>query len=204
MIRTFSISLLVSMLMASCVGHLPYPVEPLDPGQREAIGAIEDDVIVDAGRSPRIYKVSPMGGANMGAGGFQVFQGTSDLTGNWSPSADGDMLAVPLTVQAGERFERIHGSVYGNSGITIDLALFAQGSAFEIGSGFSLGHTISTPTNTLQTLSLAAIEGQPLDVTPAPGSYWLRYRAHRIRSAEGNLLVGPITVVMSTALAVLN
>lgn len=209
MIKTCIVSIFVCLLMASCVGHLPDPVGPPDRGPREAIGTSAfaltsaDDVVVSPGRSPRIYKVSPLAGASVGSGGFQIFQGTADLSGNWSPLSEGDILGVPLLVQAGERFESVSASVYGNTGMSVDLALFGQDDAFHIGANY-YGHLASGASNTTQTLSLVAPDGQPEDVTSSQRSYWLRFRGHRIRAAEGQLLVGPITVVMSTALAVVN
>lgn len=209
MIRACVVSLSAFVLMVSCVGHLP-AIGPPDRGSPGAVSASAfaltsaDDIEVSPGRSARVYKVSPLAGASVGAGGFQVFEGTRDLSGNWSPASDGDLLGVPITVQAGERFESVSGSVYGNTGITVDLQLFAQEDAFHIGSGYFLGQSQSAATNTMQTLALAAPEGQPLDVPASSQSYWLRFRAHRIRSAEGQLLVGPITVVMSTAFSQVN
>lgn len=209
MIRSCVISLFVCLLMASCIGHLPDPVEPPDRGSPGATGASTfalasaDGIVVSPGRSPHVYKISPLAGASVGAGSFQIFQGTADLSGNWSPSSEGDVLGVPLMVQAGERFESVSASVYGNTGMSVDLALFGQDDAFHIGANY-YGHSTSGASNTTQTLSLVPPDGQPEDVTSSQRSYWLRFRGHRIHAAEGQLFVGPITVVMSTALAVIN
>lgn len=174
-----------------------YSVQSLYPGPAASdIGAATCATAGQAATPPRqthTYKLSPLSGANVGAGAFQVQAGK--LTGNWSPAADGDLLGVQLAVQAGERFESIAASVYGNSAYTVTMTMLAQDDAFHVGA--DLGHRTSVAQNSTQTLTITATE----DVTTTPRSYWLQFRAMQVGTPDGGSpFVGPITLTTSTPL----
>lgn len=137
-------------------------------------------------------KLSPLGGTNIGAGVFQVTNG--QLSGNWSPTNDGDLLGITIPVGSGERFESITASVYGNSAYTITMATFVQDDAFHIGAPLGSSQT-SVAQNSTQILT---VDGNNEQVTTSPRSYSLQFRAHRVAPLDGGqLFVGPITLVAS-------
>lgn len=143
-------------------------------------------------RRQHVYKLSALGGTNVGAGGFQVSAGS--LTGNWAPVNEGDLLGVALRVQSGERLDQVSSSIYGNSAYTITSTVLAQDDAFHVGA--DVGNAVSLATNTLQPITIALTE----DVNANSRGYWLQFRAHRVAPLDGGQpFVGPISLFTSSA-----
>lgn len=176
---------------------------PRDSATGAWTGSAQDLAVINCAANTQrrfhTYKLSPLWGANLGSGGFQIFNGR--FSGNWQPVASGDLLDVALPVQDGERFESISASVYGNTAYTVTMSTIAQDDAFHIGSQLG-GAQTSTAQNSLQTLTvvpIASSSGGNELVTSASRSYWLQFIATKTGSGDGgSLFVGPLTLVTST------
>jgi hypothetical protein len=144
-----------------------------------------------------VIKVMPCAGINIGHGGFQTTS-DGDLSGNWEPTADGDLLGISLPVHSGQRFDQISAAVYGNTAYRIRMTLLAQDDAYHVAA--SLGHAVSEPTNTIQTLTIDT----PSDGTQATETvegdgraYMLQFRIRQLGAGEGHPFVGPIALTMA-------
>lgn len=100
---------------------------------------------------------------------------------------------MPLRLEVGERIESATASIYGNSGFTILMSLIEDDDAFHAAS--EVVHSASVASNTLQTVSFIWQE----DVTSSLRNYALQFRANRTAASEGVPIVGPITLVTSSA-----
>lgn len=152
-------------------------------------------------RRQHTYKLSPLVGANVGAGAFQVVA-SGALSGNWAPVNDGDLLGLQLLVQDGERFDRVSSSIYGNSAYTITMTVLAQDDAFHAGAQLGNAPT-SAAQNSTQTLTVFPLandnSGNNEQVTTTQRSYHLQFRARRVAALDGGQpFIGPITLVTSS------
>jgi len=180
--RTWSSVVLLCLALVACTGDNNSGSPDL---QRVNLGA--DGPLIE-------HRLSPLSGVNVGSGGFTVSGGM--VSGLWSGQADGDQLAVPLTVRVGDRINQIDASVYGNTGVSVSMTLFYQEDAFHVGG--QIASVASALQNALQTLSIVdpGYNGAPEDVTNR--SYWLLFRMRRMHASEGAPFVGPIALTMST------
>lgn len=165
-----------------------------------APSVIRADGLAAAGLGPRVIQLSPLSGQAItnGSGGWQVSEGR--LTGNWSPDDDGDTLAVPITLVAGERLESIYASVHGARGISVLMSLVAQDDAFHAGQQLAVaGSVLERRTQTVELdLDRDGLSDEWRDITARPRSYWISFSARVIKTGgDGAPLVGPIVVITS-------
>lgn len=151
-------------------------------------------------RVTRTTKLSPIGGTNIGAGRFQMLNG--ELTGDWIPVDDGDILGVNIPAVAGECLESFVASVYGNTNYTVTMSVMAQDDAFHVSSRLGTSAT-SVRQNSVQSLTILPIAADNTwnneTVPTTIRSYFLQMRARRLAYGEGSLYVGSITMTTSLA-----
>lgn len=190
---------ITAILIATCACERVEPLGDAGASLRAAVTTHSDPGFPD-GRTLHVYKIAPLSGVSVQGmsigGGFQVFNGV--LSGQWEPESSGDMLGVALPVQAGERLERVDASIYGNTGVIVEMKVLYNDDAFHVGQ--ELGRQVSVAHNTLQVLEVVQprLGDNPEEVSTNMRDYWLQFRATRLSFAEGDLLVGPIVLVTST------
>lgn len=139
---------------------------------------------------PRTYLLSPLSGASVGTGEFLVVG--ENLSGGWAASSDGDMLGVQIRLEADEHLELVDVSVYGNAGLVLEMSVRGAGDAYH--GTFDMGRSVSEPTNLTQRLAVAPDEA----LSPELASYFVQFRARRLRWSEGRPIVGSIVVTTAT------
>jgi hypothetical protein len=166
--------------------QLWFRISPLTPSGAWAttLSTVESVTLMEG--VPHLFKISPAAGVSAGAGIFLSFSG--GFTGSWQPGGDGDLLGVPINVEAGQFIQAISSSVYGSSAFTITMSLMAKDDAFATPT--DLAHATSVAQPSIQTLTISPAE----NVTTSARAYIVQFRAAKVGSTFAQSLVGPISL----------
>ena len=134
-------------------------------------------------------KISPFAGQNIGSGIFQTQ--AANFGGIWQPEVDGDVLAVNITAEAGERIDAVTAQLFGALSWTVHEELWALDGPDAV--PVSLGAFDTTRIATPQPAPITTAE----EIDTAPRSYFVQFTAHNT-GLGFHPRVGPITVQTST------